>query len=152
MIKFSNVSKNYADGTVALNNVNFEVVPGEFCILLGHSGAGKSTLLRTVNGLVEPSGGYVSVAGQKIDKKTVARTRREVAMIHQEDNLSSRSSVAVNVMAGALVDVPWIMAMLGCFPERIRKKACFLLETVGLEEKHLSRRARTLSGGQQQRV
>lgn len=152
LIKFENVSKWYRDGTVALDNVTCQINSGEFCVLLGHSGAGKSTLLRSINGLVDPSSGNVTVNGLQVNRKNLLKVRREVAMIHQDYNLSGRSTVATNVMSGALPDVPWGLALLGWFPSFIRKKACVLLEKVGLEEKHLNRRARSLSGGQQQRV
>ncbi len=152
MISFGNVTKTYADGTTALNDVSFSVPRGQFCVLLGHSGAGKSTILRLVNGLVEPSSGGVVVDDVKIAPKTLQSVRRKVSMIHQEFNLSNRSSVAVNVMSGALVDVSSLRAMFGWFPEAIRRKCCELVERVGLSEKHLRRRTSALSGGQQQRV
>jgi phosphonate transport system ATP-binding protein len=152
MIKFENITKTYPDGTVALNDVSFEVPKGQFCVLLGHSGAGKSTILRLVNGLVEPSSGSITVDRSKIVPKSLQSVRRKVSMIHQEFNLSTRSSVAVNVMSGALADVSGLMAMIGWFPERIRRKCCELVERVGLTENHLKRRTSALSGGQQQRV
>lgn len=152
MLSYRSVSKHYADGTTALNDVNLELNSREFCVFLGHSGAGKSTLLRTANGLVEPSAGEVLIDGEILSPSNLMYTCRKVSMIHQEYNLSGRSSVATNVMAGALADVNFFMAQLGWFPKQIRHKCCELLELVGLEEKHLHRRARSLSGGQQQRV
>lgn len=152
MLSYQNVSKRYADGTDALSNINLELKSGEFCVFLGHSGAGKSTLLRTVNGLVMPSSGKVAIDGETLSPSNLTRICRSISMIHQEYNLSGRSSVATNVMSGALTDVNFIMAQLGWFPKEVRRKCCELLELVGLEEKHLHRRARSLSGGQQQRV
>ncbi|MDC1208364.1 phosphonate ABC transporter ATP-binding protein [Litorivicinus sp.] len=152
MIRFDNVSKSYPDGTVALNGLTFDVPKGQFCVLLGHSGAGKSTILRLVNGLVSASDGDIIVDDEKITPKSLQSVRRKVAMIHQEFNLSSRSTVATNVMTGALVDVSAIRALIGWFPAAIRKKCCDLVAMVGLKEEHLTRRASALSGGQQQRV
>lgn len=152
MLEYRNVSKRYIDGTNALDDVTFELYSGEFCVLLGHSGAGKSTLLRTANGLIIPSSGKVLIDGEVLNPDNLSQMRRKVSMIHQEYNLSGRSSVAINVMSGALTEVNFILAQLGWFPKEIRKKCCELLELVGLEEKHLHRRARSLSGGQQQRV
>lgn len=152
MIRFENISKSYDDGTIALNDVSFEVPKGQFCVLLGHSGAGKSTLLRLVNGLVKPSSGKVVVDETEMNPQKSEKVRRKVSMIHQEFNLSGRSSVAVNVMCGALVDVPLWMALIGWFPKTIRRKCCALVKQVGLDEKHLKRRTSGLSGGQQQRV
>ncbi len=152
MINFNSISKSYPDGTVALSNVSFEVPKGQFCVLLGHSGAGKSTILRLVNGLVAPTQGEVTVDGAKLTPRSLRDIRRKVSMIHQEFNLSGRSSVATNVMSGALADVSFFMALIGWFPTAIRRKCCELVELVGLREEHLKRRASALSGGQQQRV
>ena len=152
IISFDKVQKTFPDGTVALDGVSFDVPKGQLCVLLGHSGAGKSTILRLVNGLVEPTAGYISVDGTQITPKTLPIVRRKVAMIHQEFNLSTRSSVATNVMTGALVDVSLLRALIGWFPATIRQKCCDVVAMVGLNEKHLNRRVSSLSGGQQQRV
>jgi phosphonate transport system ATP-binding protein len=152
MISFKDVNKTYPDGTVALDEITFDVPKGQFCVLLGHSGAGKSTILRLVNGLVEPSHGSVTIDGTTITRKTLSYVRRKVSMIHQEFNLSGRSTVAVNVMSGTLADVSTLRTLLGWFPAATRRKCCELIERVGLTEQHLKRRARALSGGQQQRV
>jgi phosphonate transport system ATP-binding protein len=152
MLSFQNVSKRYSDGTNALSDVNLELKSGELCVFLGHSGAGKSTLLRTVNGLVMPSAGEVVIDGETLRPNNRMQMCKTISMIHQEYNLSGRSSVATNVMSGALMDVNFFSAQLGWFPKRIRQKCCELLDLVGLEEKHLHRRASSLSGGQQQRV
>ncbi|MDB0052931.1 phosphonate ABC transporter ATP-binding protein [Ascidiaceihabitans sp.] len=152
MLSFRNVSKRYTDGTNALSDINLELKPGELCVFLGHSGAGKSTLLRTVNGLVMPSAGEVVIDGETLRPNNRMEMCQTVSMVHQEYNLSGRSSVATNVMSGALTDVNFFSAQLGWFPKRIRRKCCELLDLVGLEEKHLHRRASSLSGGQQQRV
>ena len=152
MLSYRNVSKRYADGTNALNDVTLGLNSGELCVFLGHSGAGTSTLLRAANGLVLPSSGEVVIDGEVLGPNNFIQICRKVSMIHQEYNLSGRSSVATNVMSGALQDVNFFMAQLGWFPEKIRRKCCELLDLVGLEEKHLQRRASSLSGGQQQRV
>ena len=152
MLTYRNVSKRYADGTDALVDVNLELVSGELCVFLGHSGAGKSTLLRAANGLVVPSTGQVAIDGEILSPSNLSQMCRKVSMIHQDYNLSGRSSVSTNVMSGALTDVNFMMAQLGWFPKELRRKCCELLDLVGLKEKHLHRRARSLSGGQQQRV
>ena len=113
MISFNDVNKTYPDGTVALDGITFDVPKGQFCVLLGHSGAGKSTILRLVNGLVDPTRGQVTIDGTTITRKTLRDVRRKVSMIHQEFNLSGRSSVAVNVMSGTLADVSTPRALLG---------------------------------------
>lgn len=152
MLTLDRVSKIYADGTKAVDGVTLSIPEGQFCVLLGHSGAGKSTILRLVNGLVKKSDGNIEVNGISLNTKSLPKIRRNVAMIHQDFNLSQRSTVAVNVMSGALAEVSFLRSMLGWFQKRIRRKCCELLSAVGLEEHHLHRRTSDLSGGQQQRV
>ncbi len=152
MIEFQNVSKIWPDGTAALLDVSLVVPKGQFCVLLGPSGAGKSTLLRAVNGLTTLSAGQVLIDGIELTPASAPRLRRRVGMIHQHCNLASRMSVAMNTLCGVLPDLPAWRSLLRWFPAADRERACELLARVGLDAKHLFRRAGDLSGGQQQRV
>jgi phosphonate transport system ATP-binding protein len=152
MIEFHKLSKTWPDGTRALSEINLQVPRGEFCVVLGPSGAGKSTLLRAVNGLMQPSSGAVRIDGVELNRSTERELRKRVAMIHQHFNLTLRMSVAANVLAGLLPVTPTLRALLCWFKPEQRKRACDLLASVGLDPKHLGRRAGELSGGQQQRV
>jgi phosphonate transport system ATP-binding protein len=152
MIEFQQISKKWPDGTLALSDVNVSIPKGQFCVILGPSGAGKSTLLRTVNGLTQTTGGRINIDGIELTAATARTLRQRVAMIHQHFNLTLRMSVAGNVLAGLLPVVSTGRAILGWFTPAHRAKACSLLERVGLNPKHLQRRAGELSGGQQQRV
>ena len=152
MLKFENVEKRYASGSAALAGVSFTVPEGQFCVILGPSGAGKSTLLRTVNGLVEPSAGQVFVGDVRVSAKTLRTLRPRIGMIHQHFGLVARSSVATNVLAGALPVVSTLRALSGAFPAYHRARAAALVQDVGLAPEYLARRVSALSGGQQQRV
>jgi len=152
MLKFQSISKIYDEHTVAVDNVDIEFSNAEFCVLLGSSGAGKTTLLRMINGLVKPTTGEINLAGQIISKKTLKHLRPRVAMIHQQLDLVQRLSVINNVLAGSLSVIPLWRSLFMYFPIELRRKACYLLDQVGLEEEHLYRRVQTLSGGQQQRA
>lgn len=152
MIEFLNISKTWPDGTRALSDISLTVPRGQFCVLLGPSGAGKSTLLRAVNGLMRPCAGRVVIDGTELTPATERELRQRVAMIHQHFNLTLRMSVAGNVLAGVLPKVSVSRALLGWFSPAHRARACTLLAGVGLDPKHLQRRAGELSGGQQQRV
>ena len=151
-IRFNHVGKRYPDGTRALDEVSFEALPGEFCVILGPSGSGKSTLLRCVNGLVAPDEGEVAIDGEVVCPSSLARLRPKVAMIHQSFHLVSRASVAANVISGALPLISTPRALAGVFPSHFTQKACALIDAVGLGTEHLRRRVSSLSGGQQQRV
>jgi len=151
-LRFDRVTKRFRGGTTALDAVSFDVPEGQFCAVIGPSGAGKSTLLRMVNGLAEPSEGYVEIGGMRVCARNLSALRRDTGMIHQHFSLTPRANVATNVVAGALPAISTWRALTGLFPDHFRKKACALIAAVGLDETHLRRRAETLSGGQQQRV
>lgn len=152
MLVFDNVSRVYPDGTQAVKDVSVHLKKGEFCVLLGPSGAGKSTLMNMVNGLVEPSAGKVILDGETMTKKNLKMIQRNVSMIHQQLYLVPRLSVLHNVLTGILAQAGFWRSMIKSFPLADQRRACELLSQVGLEEKHLMRRASELSGGQQQRV
>lgn len=152
MLKFNNVSRVYDDGTRAVDNVSLHVRQGEFCVLLGPSGAGKSTLMNMVNGVVEPSNGTLTVGGVELDRHTRSDIQRNIGMIHQQLHLVPRLSVLDNVLTGLLPQVNLWRSLIKSFPLEVQRKACQLLQEVGMEEKQLYRRASELSGGQQQRV
>lgn len=152
MLKFNSVSRLYDDGTLAVDNVSLEIQKGEFCVLLGPSGAGKSSLMNMVNGVVEPTSGSVSVGDIELNRKSCSQLQRRVGMIHQQLHLIPRLSVFHNVLSGVLPQIGLVKSLFKSFPPEARKHACQLLSEVGLEEKHLYRRASDLSGGQQQRV
>lgn len=152
MLRFENVSRVYDDGTRAVDDVSLHIRSGEFCVLLGPSGAGKSTLMNMVNGVVEPSSGNVKLGDLLLNKKNVANIQRRVGMIHQQLHLVPRMSVLHNVLTGLLPEVGFWRSLIKSFPLKDQRRACELLHEVGLEEKHLFRRASALSGGQQQRV
>lgn len=152
MLKFESVSRVYDDGTKAVNNVSLHIKSGEFCVLLGPSGAGKSTLMNMVNGVVEPSSGQFKLGNLVLNKKNKTAIQRRVGMIHQQLHLIPRLSVLHNVLAGLLPNVGLFRSLLKSFSVSDQRRACELLDEVGMEEKHLFRRAANLSGGQQQRV
>lgn len=154
MLEIRNLSKVYADGTRALNNVSFTVADGEFLVVIGLSGSGKSTLLRCINRLIEPTSGDILLDGVNITQASpgeLRRIRRDIGMIFQHFNLVKRSSVMRNVLTGRLGYVnPWL-SMAGIFPKEEKERARQALRTVGILEK-ADNRADALSGGQQQRV
>jgi NitT/TauT family transport system ATP-binding protein len=83
-------------GTVtALQDIDLSIAAGSFLTLLGPSGCGKSTLLRVMADLIEPSGGRISVLG---DKPSVARQRREIGFVFQDAALLPWRTALDNVM------------------------------------------------------
>lgn len=153
MIKLERLTKRYPDGTLAMRDVDLHLPKGQFCVLLGPSGAGKSTLLRSLNGLTDPTSGRIVFDGRVIaGREDVRYMQKRVAMIHQAFNLVPRLTVLTNVLSGLLNRVSTPFALMGLFPGECKRAACRLIESVGLGEEHIYRRASGLSGGQQQRV
>lgn len=122
----------------ALRSVDLRVERGEFIAVLGPSGCGKSTLLRLAAGLLQPSGGRVSVAGS-----TVTGPSRDTGMVFQKPCLLPWKSVLSNVMLPART--------LGLPRAQARRRALELLESVGLGA-FADNHPYELSGGMQQRV
>jgi phosphonate transport system ATP-binding protein len=154
MLRIQNVSKTYPNGTQALKDVSFDVIDGEFLVVIGLSGSGKSTLLRCINRLIEPSAGKIILDDADVTAAAPAelrRIRRKIGMVFQQFNLVKRSSVMTNVLSGRLGYVnPW-MSLLGVWPADEKKRALDALGRVGIADK-AGERADALSGGQQQRV
>src|SRR6266446_6238222 len=87
-------------GVVALDNVDFEIRPGEVNALLGENGAGKSTLIKIMSGFYKPDRGEVRVNGKHMDADPAAAHKAGVATIHQESHLVPSMTVAENIMLG----------------------------------------------------
>lgn len=153
-IRFSKANIVYPNGVVGMKDLDLEIKPGEFVVVVGSSGAGKSTLLRAVNGLNRLSSGSVEIDGVQVpqrDGRDLRRLRKRVGMIFQDFRLVRRLSVMSNVLIGRLAHVPGWRAMLNLWPAHDREIAIKALERVGIPDKAWVR-ASDLSGGQQQRV
>ena len=152
MIQIDNLSVRYPSGTVGLKATNITFSASEITVLLGLSGAGKSTLLRSLNRLVPPSTGSVTVdgIGDLANRATLQDHRRGTAMIFQQHQLIGRYTALQNVLVGR---IGFHSALRTLFPisKAERLLALESLDRVGLLEKALER-ADALSGGQQQRV
>jgi phosphonate transport system ATP-binding protein len=153
-IRFSKANIVYPNGVVGMKDLDLEIKPGEFVVVVGSSGAGKSTLLRAVNGLNRLTSGAVEVDGVQVPQsegKALKQLRKGVGMIFQDFRLVKRLSVMSNVLIGRLAHVPGWRAMFNLWPEQDREVAFKALERVGIPDKAWVK-ASDLSGGQQQRV
>src|SRR6187200_1011268 len=140
-INLRDLTKVFADGTVAVKNVNLEIDSGEFVVFVGPSGCGKSTLLRMIAGLEPISAGELSIGGKRMNE--TAAPQRGVAMVFQSYALYPHMSVYKNMSFG-LETARMPKAEID---QRVRK-AAEILQISPL----LDRRPRQLSGGQKQRV
>jgi phosphonate transport system ATP-binding protein len=144
----------YPGGVRALEGVSFDVLDGEFLVVLGLSGSGKSTLLRCINRLLDPTEGKIRIFGQEVTElrgRELRQLRCRIAMIFQQFNLVKRHTVMCNVLSGGLGRVRLLPSLVMSFSQAEKERAVAALERVGLPGRGESR-ADALSGGQQQRV
>jgi putative ABC transport system ATP-binding protein len=148
VIELSEVTKRYDSGArPALDHVSLTIASGEAVAVMGPSGSGKSTLLNLIAGLDRPTGGTVTVAGQRINtlsETAAARYRRDqIGMIFQFFNLLDDLTVAANVQLPA--------RLAGLSRAAARARADELLAALGIGQYKNAYPGR-LSGGQRQRV
>mgnify|MGYP002587494010 CR=1 FL=1 len=154
MIEFRDVSKQYPNGVIGLNHVTLNIKQGEFVAIIGLSGAGKSTMIRTINRMIDITGGQLvvdSVDVMTLRGKALRRFRRKIGMIFQSFNLITRTTVIKNVLTAFVPDLPWWRATFGIFTKDEKLRALDALDKVAILDKAFVR-ADQLSGGQQQRV
>ena len=140
-ISLDHVTKQYADGALAVNDLNLEIEDGEFCILVGPSGCGKSTTLNMIAGLEDITSGKLVIDGDVVNQK--APKDRDIAMVFQNYALYPHMTVRDNMaFALKLAKVP---------KAEIDRKVTEAAEVLDLTQ-HLDRKPANLSGGQRQRV
>ncbi|GAA3567562.1 ABC transporter ATP-binding protein [Streptomyces osmaniensis] len=147
VIDIRDVSRTYGEGPPALAGVSLSVRAGEALAVLGPSGSGKSTLLNLIAGLDRPSGGSVTVDGQRVDRLGEAASakyrRARIGMVFQFFNLLEDLTVADNVLLPA--------QLAGTPRAEARRRAADLLAHLGID-RHADAHPGRLSGGERQRV
>ncbi len=142
-IAFDDVSKRFG-GHAALSGVSLTIASGEFVALVGASGSGKTTLLKTINRLVAPDSGTVTLGGVDVAAGPAPEIRRKIGYVFQEIGLFPHLTVAENIGVTP--------GLLGWPVERIAARVSELLDLVSLPAAVAARRPAALSGGQRQRV
>ncbi len=154
-VALEHVSKHYAPGAAALDDLTLTVADGELLVLVGPSGCGKTTTLRLIAGLETLTAGTVRINGQVVND--LPPRLRDVAFVFQRPTLYPHLSVADNLAFGVRMrqgtgPAHWLGRLFRPadgdeLNERVRQTA----ELLGLADL-LHRRPSQLSGGQQQRV
>lgn len=150
ILEAKDLRKNYKMGEVeveALAGINFRVAKGEFVAIMGPSGSGKSTLLHLLGGLDKPSGGDVTLAGQRLsmlaDKQSTLMRRHNIGFVFQFFNLLPTLTAEENIALPLVID--------GKDIRKYQKRIAVLLDLVGLSDRR-NHKPDQLSGGEQQRV
>ncbi|MET7874481.1 betaine/proline/choline family ABC transporter ATP-binding protein [Streptomyces cyaneofuscatus] len=145
MIRFEHVTKRYADGTTAVDDLSFEVAEGELVTLVGPSGCGKTTTMKMVNRLIEPTEGTIFLDGEDISAVDPVELRRRIGYVIQQVGLFPHKTVLENTAT--------VPHLLGWKRGKGRERAAELLDLVGLDPSvYGDRYPEQLSGGQRQRV
>lgn len=144
MIELHDVTKQYPDGTVAVDSFSAQFPPHRTTVLLGSSGCGKTTILRMVNRMVDPTAGRITIDGQDIAGRDPVKLRRSIGYVMQNAGLLPHRTVLANIATVPLLN--------GTPKAQAHARARDLMALVGLDGKLALRYPGQLSGGQQQRV
>ena len=151
ILRVENLTHTYSAGTPfqrnAVENMNLEVMPGEFLGIIGHTGSGKSTLIQHLNGLLRPTSGHIYLDGKDIwaEPKKIRSVRFQVGLVFQYPEYQLFEETVYK-------DIAFGPGCMGLEKEeidrRIREAAAF----AGLSEDVLDKSPFALSGGQKRRV
>ncbi|MBO4567324.1 MAG: ABC transporter ATP-binding protein [Bacteroidales bacterium] len=139
------------DHVKAVDDVSFEVYPGETLGLVGESGCGKTTLGRSILRLVEPSEGKIIFEGKDVmslSGNDLREYRKHAQIVFQDPY----SSLNPKMRIGDAIAEPMMVHGLVPDAKKRRDKVCELLTEVGLQPEHYQRYPHEFSGGQRQRI
>ncbi|WP_027108732.1 energy-coupling factor ABC transporter ATP-binding protein [Lacticigenium naphthae] len=128
----------------ALNGISLSIERGEWVAIIGPNGSGKSTLAKTINGLIEPDTGEVTVSGLLLNEENIWDIRAKVGMVFQNPD---------NQFVGSTVedDVAFGLENQGIPREEMQRRIRYALDKVQMTD-FADREPARLSGGQKQRV
>ncbi|GAA0493241.1 ABC transporter ATP-binding protein [Salinibacillus aidingensis] len=145
MITFQNVSKTYADGTHAVENIELSIKEGEFFVIIGPSGSGKTTTLKMINRLIPLTEGTIYIQGKRISDYDIHELRWNIGYVLQQIALFPHMTIGENIAV-----VPELKKW---DEDKISQRIEELMQMVGLDPAiYRNRKPGELSGGEQQRV
>jgi osmoprotectant transport system ATP-binding protein len=144
LIIFEKVSKVFAGGTTAVDQLSLEVPNGKLTVFVGSSGSGKTTALRMINRMIEPTSGTITVDGADVAGVNPVKLRRGMGYVMQHAGLMPHQRVIDNIAT--------VPVLQGQSRRAARNAAYEVLERVGLDPKLATRYPAQLSGGEQQRI
>lgn len=145
------LTHTYSAGTPfehkAIDNVDLEVMPGEFLGIIGHTGSGKSTLIQHLNGLLRPTDGQILLDGTDIWErpKEIRRVRFQVGLVFQYPEYQLFEETVYKDISFGPKNMGLEGEEIDC---RVRRAAAF----AGIDEEMLEKSPFELSGGQKRRV
>lgn len=146
-VTFDHVTFAYADGKRAVDDVRFDVAPGETVALVGATGSGKSTTMSLLHRVFDPQSGRITIDGTDIRDMTLAGLRRNIGVVFQEPMLFARSieeNVKIGKLDASAAEVEQALDLAQA-DEFVARQSEGLGTIVG-------ERGRSLSGGERQRL
>jgi cell division transport system ATP-binding protein len=146
LIQLKNISKKFANGHVALNDLSLDIENGEFVFLVGTSGAGKSTIIKLMMKELEIDSGKLIIDDKditKLKRSQIPILRRNMGVVFQDFRLLQDKTVYENVA--------FAMEVVEASQKDIRRNVPMMLSMVDLSKKS-KQYPNQLSGGEQQRV
>ena len=144
MLSIKNLSKVYAGGKKAVDNMTIDIESGDFIAFIGTSGSGKTTALRMINRMIESTEGEITIDGKNIKELNPVELRRSIGYVIQQIGLMPHMTVKENIVL--------VPKLLKWSQEKKDEKAKELIRLVDLPEEYLDRYPSELSDGQQQRI
>ena len=146
-VKFEHVSFGYEGGPRALNDINFEVEPGQTVALIGPTGSGKSTITNLIPRFYDPFSGVVRIDGHDVRSLTLDSLRQHIGIVLQDPFLFG-VTIAENIAYGKPAATPDAIVDAA----KAARAHDFIMEFPAGYETEVGERGVTLSGGQKQRV
>ncbi|HET7717210.1 MAG TPA: ATP-binding cassette domain-containing protein [Bauldia sp.] len=153
ILSVRSLSKRFG-GLVAVNQVSWDVYPGEVVALLGDNGAGKSTLIKCISGVYQADEGEVYFRGERTYfTRPIDALAKGIETIYQDLALAQNLDVPANIFLGREMKLRYFGGLIRMLDEgRMRKEAKTALDSLQIHFPNLSQPIESLSGGQRQAV
>jgi ABC-type sugar transport system ATPase subunit len=153
ILSVRNLSKRFG-GLVAVNDVSWDVYPGEVVALLGDNGAGKSTLIKCISGVYQADEGEVLFRGERTRfTRPIDALSNGIETIYQDLALAQNLDVSANIFLGREMKLRYFGGLIRMLDEKkMLKESKRALDTLHIHFPNLSQPIESLSGGQRQAV
>ncbi len=152
-LALTGISKHFGS-VVALDNVDFEVYPGEVVALVGDNGAGKSTLIKIIAGVYQPNAGMITFDGRAVHLSSPqAASALGIATVYQDLALCDNLDVVANLFLGReRASAPLAGPLRQLSEEAMERQAIDVLHSLSVNLPSVHRPVAELSGGQRQSI
>ncbi len=153
LLSIRNMTKRFG-GLVAVNEVSWDVYPGEVVGLLGDNGAGKSTLIKCISGVYQPDEGEIYFEGRRSNfARPIDARQQGIETIYQDLALANNLDVGANIFLGREVRKSYLGGLIRMLDEpHMLRESRVALEGLEIHFPNLAQPIENLSGGQRQAV